>query len=107
MGHGTSPQTGSSGGGPGAADWIIRGRNAHGLQRPGTKRPGNGMSGATNKEKETAAGRHREENKDESKERMEEDKKERIREARGEREEGEAAKHMEPDVNNRVSNATS
>ena len=54
------------------------------------------MSGATNKEKETAAERHGEENKNKSKERMGEDKKERRREAGGEREEGEAAKHMEP-----------
>ena len=53
------------------------------------------MSGATNKEKETAAERHGEENKNKSKERMGEDKKERRREAGGEREEGEAAKHME------------
>ena len=54
------------------------------------------MSGATNKEKETAAERHGEENKNKSKERKGEDKKERRREAGGEREEGEAAKHMEP-----------
>ena len=54
------------------------------------------MSGATNKEKETAAERHGKENKSKSKERMGEDKKERRREAGGEREEGEAAKHMEP-----------
>ena len=86
----------ASGGAPGAADWNIRGRNAGGLERPGTKRPGNGMSGATNKEEETAAEGHREENKNKGKERMGEDKKERRREAGGEREEGEAAKHMEP-----------
>ena len=54
------------------------------------------MSGATNKEKETAAERHGEENKNKSKERMGEDKKERRRKAGGEGEEGEAAKHMEP-----------
>ena len=46
--------------------------------------------------KETAAERHGEENKNKSKERMGEDKKEIRREAGGEREEGEAAKHMEP-----------
>ena len=92
--QGPNPRTGSSGGAPRAADSNIRGRNAPGLERPGTKRPGNGMSRATNKEMETAAERHREENK--SRERMGEDKKERRREAGGEREEGEAAKHMEP-----------
>ena len=54
------------------------------------------MFGATNKEKQTAAERHGEENKNKSKERMGEDKNERRREAGGEREEGEAAKHMEP-----------
>ena len=54
------------------------------------------MSGATNKDKETAAERNGEENKNKSKEQMGEDKKERRREAGGEREEGEAAKHMEP-----------
>ena len=53
------------------------------------------MSGATNKEKETAAERHGEENKNKSKERIREDKKERRREAGGEREEGEAAKNKE------------
>ena len=54
------------------------------------------MSAATDKEKETAAERHGEENKNKSKERMGEDKKERRRKAGGEGEEGEAAKHMEP-----------
>ena len=93
--QGPNPRTGSSGGAPGAADWNIRERNAPGLERPGTKRPGNGTSGATNKEKEMAAERHGEENKNKSKERMEEDKKERRREAGGEREERDAAKHME------------
>ena len=67
--QGPSPRTGSSGGAPGAADWNIRGRNAPGLDHPGPKRPGNGMSEATNKEKETAAERHGEENKNKSKER--------------------------------------
>ena len=57
--QGPDPRTGSFGGAPGAADWNIRGRNAPGLDRPRTKRPGNGMSGATNKEKETAAERHK------------------------------------------------
>ena len=61
--QGPNPRTGSSGGAPGAADWNIRGRNAPGLERPGTKRPRNGTSGATNKEKETVAERHGEENK--------------------------------------------
>ena len=54
------------------------------------------MSGATNKEKESTAERHGEENKNKSKERMGGDKKERRRKAGGEGEEGEAAKHMQP-----------
>ena len=82
------------GGATGDADWNIPGRNAPGLERLGTKQPGNGMSGATNKEKETGAERHGEGNKNKSKERMGEHKKERRREAGGE--EGEAAKHMGP-----------
>ena len=84
MKHGPSPQTGSSGVAPGAADWIIREHIAPGLEHPGTKRPGNGMSGAANKEKEAAAERHGEENKNKSRERKGEDKKERRREAGGE-----------------------
>ena len=74
------PRTGTSGDAT-HPDWNVRGR---------------GAAEATNKEKETAAERHGEENKNKSKERMGEDKKERRREAGGEREEGEAAKHMEP-----------
>ena len=76
------------GGAPGAADWNIRGSNAPGLEHPGTKGPGNGRSGAANKEKETAAEQHGEENKNKSKERKGEDKKERRREAGGERARG-------------------
>ena len=72
-------------GAPGAADWNIRGRNAPGLELPGTKRPGNGRSRTANKEKETAAERQGEENKNKSKERKGEDKRERRREAGGER----------------------
>ena len=97
--RGPSPRTGSSGGAPGAADWNIRGRNAPGLERPGTKRPGDGRSGAANKEKETAAERHREENKNKSKERKGEDKKERRHEAGGERARG--GKREEKEKNGR------
>ena len=57
------------------------------------------MSGATNKEKETAAGRHGEENRNMSKERKGEDKKERRREAGGERARG--GKREEKEKNER------
>ena len=77
-----------SGGAPGAADWNIRGRSASGLERPGTKRTGNGRSGAANKEKETAAERQGEKSKNKSKEQKGEDKKERRCEAGGERARG-------------------
>ena len=105
--HGPNPWTGSSGGAPGATGWNIRGngtdpkdrniqgRNAPGLERLGTKQPGIGTSRATKKETETAAERNGEENKNKSKEQMGKDKKERRREAGGERDEEEAAKHME------------
>ena len=99
MKHGPSPRTGSSGGAPGAADWNIWGRHAPGLEHPGTKWPGNGISGATNKEKETAAERHGEENKNKSKERKGEDKKDRRREAGGERARG--GKREEKEKNER------
>ena len=99
MKHGPSPRTGSSGGAPGAADSNIRGRNAPGLEHPGTKRPGYGMSGAANKEKETVAERHGEENKNKSKERKGEDKKERRRKAGGERARG--GKREEKEKNER------
>ena len=106
--HGPNPRTELSAGAPGTTDWNIRGngtdpqdwnirgRNAPGLERPGTKRPGIGTSAATKKEKESAAERNGEGNKNTSKDQMGKDKKERRREAGGEREEEEAAKHMEP-----------
>ena len=67
-----------------ALDWSVQGRGSPGLERPGQQ-----------KVKETAAERNGEENKNKSKEQMGKDTKNRRREAGGEREEGEAAKHME------------
>ena len=66
--------------------------SAPGPERPGTKWPGNGRAGAANKEKESAAERHGEENKNKSKEQKGEDKKERRHEAGGERAGGEKEK---------------
>ena len=79
-----------------------------GLEHPGTQRTRTAASRdeaardrnvrgkKKQKEKETAAERNGEENKNKSKEQMGKDKKEIRREVGGEREEGEAAKHMEP-----------
>ena len=41
MKHGTSPQTESSGGEPGATDWCIRGNGENTIKRrPGLEHPG-------------------------------------------------------------------
>ena len=41
MKHGASPQTGSSGGEPGAADWSVRGNGENTIKRrPGLEHPG-------------------------------------------------------------------
>ena len=41
MKHGTSPQTGSSGGEPGATDWSVRGNGENtSKRRPGLEHPG-------------------------------------------------------------------
>ena len=106
--QGPNPRTGSCGGAPGATDWNIPGKgrppwtgtfgrathpdwSVRGRSSPGQERPGQ-----KKKEKQTAAEKNGEENKNKSKEQMGKDKKERRREVGGEREEGEAAKHMEP-----------
>ena len=68
-----------------AVDWNVRGRIGLGFERPGQQ-----------KEKETATERKGEENMNKSKEQMRNNTKNRRREAGGEREQGEAAKHMEP-----------
>ena len=83
---GRTPRTGTSGDAT-HPDWSVRGQGGPGLERPGQQKK---------KEEETAAERNGEENKNKSKEQMGKDKKEGRREAGGEREEGEAAKHMEP-----------
>ena len=86
-------------------DWNIRGRSAPGLEHPGgggpglerPERSGPGLERlGQQKEKETATERNGEENMNTSKEQMRKDTKNTRREAGGEREEGEAAKHMEP-----------
>ena len=77
-------QTGTSGGAE-ALDWSVRGRSGPGLERPGQQ-----------EEKETAAERNREENKNKSKEQMGKDTTDESCEVGGEGAKGKAANHVEP-----------
>ena len=98
---------GRTGARPKPPEWIVQGcTRSRELEHPGTQRTRTGTSGDEaarewnvpgNKQGEgEGGGETRRGHKNKSKERMGEDKKERGREAGGEREEGEAAKRIEP-----------